>query len=163
MTQSTHNDGVEQCGSTETVSGDPCSFRPGNKCPHHADGSQGETEPADVPAREAFEQLASCIIDTTGFSGKEEDSEETQAAKAWINWADGGAAEYREIFGECPAEGCDKGLNGFDSTHCFDHQPKADGGTKEAPPVDADKVEAVAEALDVSPEKAAQVIGIIGS
>lgn len=100
-------------------------------CSEAADSAESAKESDDLHWVEDYvlntpkEALESAIEDS-GFNAKEEDSVLTSAAKAIIKDNSGGAADYVDTFGQCSAEGCDWGANGFEADYCINHQTESD-------------------------------------
>lgn len=135
MSDGTTTDGVgEQCGEpledgttcrNPATEGGSC-WIPSHGSENRENKASHEDSPEGNPSREAFEELAPFILsiaeDGMEWNGKDEDSPATQAAKAWVNWQDGGTDLYRSVFGACGEADCSYGANGFDADYCLRHQ-----------------------------------------
>lgn len=98
-------------------------------------GDAGDSEGLPFPTEEAFYREHSGWL---GVAAKapEHDRDASGVAKAVVRRHDADKREaFREIFGRCPAEGCENGKNGFDADGCAQHP---DGGE---PASDAEEAE----------------------
>lgn len=112
-------------------------------------------------ATRANEREAKETVENIGFTVADGDSLRTGMAKALIRAKDGGKAAYVHAFGECEADGCEYGRNGFNATTCKRHDSQdaeATDGTDASEDTDAPEAP---EATDAETERAAYVARLL--
>lgn len=116
-----------KCGAL-TADGSPCENRAGDDGTCHLDGhipdgpsaESGADNAGDIPEEGWWESHAEILATLGGVKTKDGEPTATDLAMAWANRAEMSKSDaMAAVFGRCPE--CDRGINGFDSEGCNEH------------------------------------------
>jgi hypothetical protein len=123
---------AERCGAPTKNNG-PCDL-PAESCPHESHAKYREQENAGddtegardntgaIPEEEWWESHAEILAEIGGLKPQEGRTMADVAAQTWAKRAEMDKREaMRELFGICPEEGCERGINGFHADGCNKH------------------------------------------
>jgi hypothetical protein len=163
----------ERCGAPTKNNGS-CSL-PAESCPHESHAKYREQEPTSddtegardnngraIPEQEWWESHAEMLKELGGLKPQEGRGMADVAAQTWAKRAEMDKREaMRELFGICPAEGCERGKNGFHADGCNKH-PQDNAGDDGGESQDDDEITVTINGDEVTgtPEDIRQLKGL---